>query len=121
MKTIILLTAIAALSVFSTRPLQAHAFLDHSSPKVGSQIHGSPSEIRIWFTEELEGEFTTLQVVDASGTEVDKRDGKVDAKEKSVFSVSLPTLKPGKYKVIWKAVAVDTHVTHGNFVFEVLQ
>jgi len=30
-------------------------------------------------------------------------------------------LKPGKYKVVWRAVSVDTHATNGDFKFEVLR
>jgi len=35
----------------------AHAFLDHSLPAVGSILHESPHEIRLWFTERLEPAF----------------------------------------------------------------
>jgi len=28
-------------------------------------------------------------------------------------------LKPGKYKVVWRVTSVDTHVTHGDFTFDV--
>ena len=31
---------------------------------------------------------------------------------------SLPDLKPGKYRVTWRAVSLDTHVTTGDFKFE---
>jgi methionine-rich copper-binding protein CopC len=34
--------------------------------------------------------------------------------------VSLPALKAGKYKVVWRVVSVDTHVTSGTFGFEIV-
>jgi len=37
-----------------------------------------------------------------------------------LLTVSLPKLKPGKYKVVWRVVSVDTHVTTGNFTFELV-
>jgi methionine-rich copper-binding protein CopC len=40
----------------------AHAFLDHATPAVGSAIHGSPAEVRLWFTQGLEPAFSTVQV-----------------------------------------------------------
>ncbi len=98
----------------------AHAFVDHAEPAVGSQIHGAPMQVKIWFTEKLEPALSKIQVFDISGQEVDKRDVKIDQSNAALLTVSLPELKPGKYKVVWRAVSVDTHVTTGNFTFELL-
>jgi methionine-rich copper-binding protein CopC len=98
----------------------AHAFVDHAEPAVGSQIHGSPIQVKIWFTEKLEPALSKIQVFDTSGLEVDKRDVRVEQSNAALLTVSLPELKPGKYKVVWRAVSVDTHVTTGNFTFELL-
>jgi copper resistance protein C len=97
-----------------------HAFLDHAEPAVGSTVHGSPAAIKIWFTEKLESAFCKLQVFNESGQEIDKRDQATGVGDPAVLTVSLPPLKPGKYKVVWRAVSVDTHVTTGDFKFEVL-
>lgn len=116
MKTIlmILVCCVAAVSAAS-----AHAFLDHALPKVGSTVHGSPSEVKIWFTERLILPFSTLKVFDASGAEVEKPDKHLDPSDGALFIVSVPPLNPGKYKVVWRVTAVDTHVTNGSFTFEV--
>jgi copper resistance protein C len=98
----------------------AHAFVDHAEPAVGSQIHGEPTQVKIWFTEKLEPALSKMQIFDISGQEVDKRDVKIDPSNGALLTVSLPELKPGKYKVVWRAVSVDTHVTTGNFTFEFL-
>ena len=98
----------------------AHAFLDHAEPAVGSQIHSAPTQVKIWFTEKLEPALSKIQVFDISGQEVDKRDVKIDQSNAALLTVSLPELKPGKYKVVWRAVSVDTHVTTGNFMFELV-
>ena len=97
-----------------------HAFLDHAEPAVGSGVHGSPVAVKIWFTEKLESALCKLQVFDESGREIDKRDQAGDSGNGALLRVSLPPLKPGKYKVVWRAVSVDTHVTNGDFGFEVL-
>ena len=86
----------------------------------GSQINGAPIQVKIWFTEKLEPALSKIQVFDISGLEVDKRDVKIDQSNPALLTVSLPELKPGKYKVVWRAVSVDTHVTTGNFTFELL-
>jgi copper resistance protein C len=97
----------------------AHAFLDHADPAVGSKLHGSPRAVKLWFTEKLEAALCKLQVFNESGQEVDKRDQASDAENPALLAVSLPPLEPGKYKVVWRAVSVDTHVTKGDFKFEV--
>jgi copper resistance protein C len=97
----------------------AHAFLDHAEPAVGSQINSSPAEVRIWFTERLEPVLSRIQVFDAADSEVDKRNVHVDGSNPALLEVGLPSLRPGKYKVVWRVVSVDTHVTTGNFTFEV--
>jgi copper resistance protein C len=96
----------------------AHAFVDHAEPAVGSRIHGSPAQVKIWFTEKLEPALSKIQVFDISGHEIDQRDVKIDQSNAALLTVSLPELKSGKYKVVWRAVSVDTHVTTGNFTFE---
>jgi copper resistance protein C len=98
----------------------AHAFVDHAEPAVGSQVHSAPAQVKIWFTERLEPALSKIQVFDTSGQEIDLRDAKIDQSNAALLTVSLPALKPGKYKVVWRAVSVDTHVTTGNFIFELV-
>jgi methionine-rich copper-binding protein CopC len=95
---------------------QAHAFLDHASPRVGSTSSPSPAEVKLWMTEELEPAFSRVQVFDAKGIEIDKRDDNVNA---ATMTVSVPKLAPGTYLVKWKAVATDTHKTTGTFSFTI--
>jgi len=97
---------------------QAHAFLDRASPAVGSTVHTPPTEVRIQFTEELEPAYSTAHVEDATGTTV-STGAHVDTTEKSVLIVPLGPLTPGRYKVIWKVLSIDTHVTNGTFTFTV--
>jgi methionine-rich copper-binding protein CopC len=97
----------------------AHAFLDHADPKVGSAVTSSPAQFKAWFTQEIEPAFSTLQVRDAQGHEVDKKDVRVDDKDKTLLIVSLPPLPPGTYTVAWQVVSVDTHRTQGHFEFTV--
>jgi len=99
---------------------EAHAFLAHAEPAVGSKVKKAPSEVSIWFTEALEPAFCSMKVYDSSGKEIEK--GKVNSDEKNpaLLRVSLPLLKSGTYKVVWRAISVDTHVTNGDFTFQVV-
>jgi hypothetical protein len=101
--------------------LEAHAFLKRAEPAVGSTVQKSPDEVRIWFTENIEPAFSQIQVFNASGKEVDKRDVHLDRSEQALLHVSLPPLEAGIYKVVWRVVSVDTHVTNGNFTFRVVR
>ena len=97
----------------------AHAFLDHAAPAVGSTVRGSPGDVKVWFTQELEPAFSNMQVVDQNGAQVDKKNNAIDASDKTLLKVSLPSLPPGKYKVVYHVLSVDTHTTDGTFSFEV--
>ncbi|HTF34249.1 MAG TPA: copper resistance protein CopC [Myxococcota bacterium] len=97
----------------------AHAFLDHAEPRVGSTVRTPPTELRLSFTQELEPAFSTVEVKDESGVQVDRGDVKVDADDATLLRVSLNPLPPGTYKVIWRVVSVDTHPTEGDFTFQV--
>ena len=97
----------------------AHAFLDRASPAVGSTVHAPPTEVRIQYTEELEPAYSTAHVEDTSGATVSTADAHVDPNERSVLILPLGALKPGRYKVVWKVLSVDTHVTNGTFSFTV--
>jgi len=103
----------------ATAQVEAHAFLRDAEPAVGSTVQTSPSEVRIRFTENVEPAFSGIQVFDASGKEVDKRDVHLDHSDRALVHVSLPRLAAGIYKVVWRVVSVDTHVTNGNFTFRV--
>src|SRR6516162_3501898 len=101
--------------------LEAHAFLERADPGVGSTIQTSPSEVRIRFTENIEPAVSSIQVFDASGKEVDKRDLHLDRSDHALLHISLPPLGVGTYKVTWRVVSVDTHVTNGDFTFRVVR
>lgn len=114
-----LLASFLLMCVASSPRLEAHAFLKTATPAVGSTILTSPGEVRISFTEKIEPALSTIQVFDASSKEVDKRDVHVSHSDQSVMAISLPPLQAGKYKVVWRIVSIDTHVTKGNFTFRI--
>ena len=118
MKPRFLLTTAVALAL-STAGALAHAFLEHAEPAVGSKCAAAPTEVRIAFTEKLEGAFSSITVTDSGGKRVDKGDSHLAGDNRARLCVSLAALKPGTYRVEWRAVSVDTHVTKGGFSFEV--
>ena len=118
MKRIVILFLIL---VAASARLNAHAFLKDADPGVGSSTQTPPSEVRIRFTENIEPAVSSIRVLDASGKEVDKRDLHLDRSDHALLHISLPRLDAGIYKVVWRVVSGDTHVTNGNFTFRVVR
>lgn len=112
-------TGLAALLLCAAAGAAAHAFLERADPRVGSSVKTAPAQVRLWFTERLEPAFSTAKVLDAAGKQVDRGDVGVDPNDGKLLRVSLPALAPGTYKVVWRVLSVDTHVTEGNFTFKV--
>ncbi len=115
---IVALTALASLAAMTHA--WAHAFIDHTDPVVGGAVKQAPTEVRLWYTQGLEPAFSRVQVFDAAGKEVDKKDIHLDPKNHHLLMVSLPAgLGAGTYRVVWRVVSVDTHPTEGSFKFRV--
>jgi methionine-rich copper-binding protein CopC len=107
------------LLLLSAARVSAHAFLEHSDPSVGGKVHSAPAAVRIWFTEAVEPASSRIQVFDASGKQVDKKDTHSDRSNRSLLQVSLSRLGPGTFRVVWRVMSADTHVTNGDFRFQV--
>jgi methionine-rich copper-binding protein CopC len=97
----------------------AHAFPDHSEPRVGHTVDAPPPAVRIWFDGAIEPVFSTLRVEDERKQRVDRGDARVDPRDSTVLEVSLAPLAPGQYRVFWSVVARDGHRTEGDYSFRV--
>jgi len=97
----------------------AHAFLDRAEPRGGSTLKTSPPRVRLWFTGALEPAYSRVHVVNAIGERIDAGDSYVDPMNRELLTVSLPALSPGAYKVVWRILSVDTHVSEGTFIFRI--
>jgi len=116
---LLLAALVCALAVVPDGAL-AHAFLDRAEPRVGSTIKTAPAHVRLWFTGALESAYSRVQVLDEAGQRVDLGDSALDAERRNMLRVSLPALPPGRYKVLWRVLAIDSHVTEGDFTFRVI-
>jgi methionine-rich copper-binding protein CopC len=111
-KLIVLLLLIA----FGTGAAQAHAFLDHSSPSVGSTVHGAPREVALSFTLNIEAASSGVQVTDSGGARVNQGQVQISG---NTMRIGVKALKPGSYRVRWHVLSVDAHNTEGSFSFTV--
>ena len=112
----------AVLSVMAAAVrVEAHAFLVRAEPRVGSKVNKAPTEVRVWFSETVQASVSSIQVFDVSGKQVDKKNTHSDRTDRSILCVSLiPALTPGSYKVVWRVTSTDTHVTDGDFHFQIV-
>jgi methionine-rich copper-binding protein CopC len=114
--------AVASLlsaAVVTCTPAFAHAFLERASPAVGSTGHESPASVRLSFSEVLEPAFSRAHVEDATGKVVDAGDARVDPADRTIVAVDVPPLPAGTYRVRWRVVSIDTHVTEGDYTFTI--
>jgi hypothetical protein len=109
--------ATATLLTLSTATFaHAHAFLDHAEPRVGSTAPTAPKEVVLFFNQNLEPAFSSIEVSDSNGARVDQGKPKISA---STMRVGVKPLPSGTYRVRWQVLSVDTHTTEGNFTFQV--
>jgi hypothetical protein len=115
----IMVVLAAGAVVIGSFPAQAHAFLDHASPVVGSSVPASPPVVTLWFTQDLEPAFSGVTVTNEAGQRVDLGNVQIPQGSPAELQIGLKPLPPGTYLVSWHVVSVDTHPTEGTFTFEV--
>ena len=86
------LLLVAAVLLVAPSSGWAHAFPDHSDPRVGHALDASPPAVRIWFDGAIEPVFSTIRVESADQQRVDKGDARVDPTDPTLLQVSLPPL-----------------------------
>jgi len=97
----------------------AHAELIGTSPGARDQLPGSPSEVRLWFTEDVSPAGPGIEVFDAAGQPVELG-GVGTGDDRTVIQVGLPSaLSNGTYAVVWSVVSADGHTIRGSFAFSV--
>jgi copper resistance protein C len=106
----------AMLTTIAGTVADAHAFLDHADPRVGSTVPTAPRELSLTYTQNLEPAFSAVEVTDANGARVDLGKPSFSA---TVMRVGLKPLSAGTYRVRWHVLSVDTHRTEGSFTFHV--
>jgi methionine-rich copper-binding protein CopC len=82
-------------------------------------VKSPPRAVALWFTQNLESAFSTIEVRDASGAQMNAGKASVDASDRKLLRVPVKALPAGTYTVKWHVLSVDTHTTEGNFTFHV--
>ncbi|HLJ67575.1 MAG TPA: copper resistance protein CopC [Chloroflexota bacterium] len=107
------------LGLLTTGTAQAHALYEHSSPGSGVVLREAPSQVVIWFSEDLSPASKIVVWNRARQDEASGASTIVPGNSKAL-SVPLKTLAAGSYLVLWTSVSADDgHILHGFFVFSV--
>lgn len=122
MKRLLAALFIAAAALLAiTGTALAHAKVDHCLPATGGTNATAPTEVRCWFTEELDTKQSTLTVTNSKNERVDNGDAKVDLNDKDhvqLFATLKPSLPQDVYKVSWHAITPnDLGISDGEFYF----
>ena len=119
MRRVMMTLAFGAAALSAAARAQAHAFLDHASPAVGSSVPAPPPIVALWFTQDLEPAFSGVTVTNEAGQRVDLGNAQIPQDNSAELRIGLKPLTPGTYLVSWHVVSVDTHPTEGTFTFEI--
>ncbi|SIT51274.1 Copper resistance protein CopC [Paraburkholderia piptadeniae] len=110
--------AVVATGILIASAAFAHVFPQKQSPSAGVEV-ASPASVTIVFDGPLEPAFSSLNVSNSTGKQVNTAKAEIDANDRRSIHVVLPTLPPDTYTVHWVAVASDGHRTHGDYSFKV--
>jgi methionine-rich copper-binding protein CopC len=97
----------------------AHAMLVKAEPARRAALTRAPSQVRLWFNEEIEQDYASLAVQDAAKATVTEIKPHVAADDPKSIVLPLPELEAGKYTVKFRVLSVDGHVVDSSYDFTV--
>jgi methionine-rich copper-binding protein CopC len=107
----------ALIALLLTSLAWGHATARNSTPKNGAILDESPTQITIQFGSAAK--LVSLVVVADDGERIDVDVSSATSVDGNV-SVAVEPFAPNQYKVIWRAMGLDGHITAGEFGFEIL-
>ena len=112
-----ILLAILLALLFAAN-VAAHAILVQSTPAAGSTVATAPPELVLEFTEELDPQFSSVQLLNSARQVVNSGPGRVEPAAPRILRLTLQSLQQDSYIAVFKArSAVDGHITAGNVPF----
>lgn len=107
--------AVAVSALLLAAQAGAHAHLVASTPAAGASVP-APRSLQLKFNERLEARFSGCELTTAAGATVP-----LTTRTAGVTLDATPTtpLKPGAYKLTWRALSVDGHKVTGVLNFTV--
>ena len=97
----------------------AHSMLVKAEPPRRAVLTKSPTQVRLWFNEKIEGDYASLVVLDAQKQPLTDAKPTLAPDDQKSIVLPLPELTPGKYSVKFRVLSVDGHVVESTFDFTV--
>jgi copper transport protein len=109
-------------ALLTAAPVSAHATLLRSDPAAAGSFTSGPETITLWFSEEIEVEYSQVDVLRRDGSRV--LAGELvtlpDSPDPTLQLTLADPLPDGSYTVVWSTLsAVDSHISEGFFSFTV--
>ncbi len=94
----------------------AHANLVRAEPPPNSVLDTAPAEIRIWFTEPLEQQFSKINLRDKDGNILNTPPTQIDPNDPTQMFIVPGNLPNGLYTVVWRSLSsADGHPSLGSY------
>jgi methionine-rich copper-binding protein CopC len=119
LKLVVAGAAMAMMTCLHVAPALAHSMLVKAEPPRRAVLAKTPAQVRLWFNEELEGEYASLIVLDAEKHPVTEIKPQLAQDDPKSIILPLPELTPGKYSVKFRVLSVDGHVVESSLDFTV--
>jgi copper transport protein len=98
----------------------AHAMLVRSDPPDHATLAQPPTQVRLWFSEEVDLNISNLHLLDQNGMDVGAVVLESDASQPTLVIGDLPKIGTGVYTVAYDVISrVDGHKNQGSIVFGV--
>jgi copper resistance protein C len=111
---------VAALALtLQSAPALAHAMLVKAEPARRASLTVTPSQVRLWFNEEIEKDYASLTVLNADKAAVTEVKPHTASDAPKAIVLPLPELAAGKYTVKFRVLSVDGHVVDSSYDFTV--
>ncbi len=120
MKVWLRVSIAVVLVILTVTVVSAHAKLIKASPAPNSVLGSAPSQVQLWFDEDVDLNFSQVQVLDQKKQHVETGDLQLANGDTKSVIISLKPSGDGTYNVIWRVLsATDGHVTSGVYAYGV--
>lgn len=109
--------AFAALALFASINVQAHAILTSSSPKANGAVPAGHLSLTLTYNSKIDQGRSRLVLIGPDESETPLAITANADKPNELDSSA--EVKPGAYVVRWQALALDGHITRGDLPFSV--
>ncbi len=119
LKLVVVGVVMAMAMCLHVTPVLAHAALVKTEPPRRAVLAKAPSQVQLWFNEEIESAYASLIVLDISKNPVTEVKPQLASDNQKSIVLPLPELTPGKYSVKFRVLSLDGHVIQSSFDFTV--